>query len=317
LQFDKLAISLAPSSSQPSVSGPPSSSSKTSQGPSSSSSSLTDLTPLSSLSSTPSPGASFPFHLQFEGVSHFSHKVLYASLCEDNAVKFLRAVSTVMARHMVDAGVVITNSKELLPSEAKAPPVTVTEEVDTQAAGEKRQGRYMHGRKSEAKGFTPHLTIAKFSRTFPKHKHPKFKKRRHEDTAKEAGKEADGQQQQEDHEHPSNSPQPVSDSVTDAKVDEPPVDEKEESQASNPDSAMSQPQLPLPKKFVPETYQSFLAHRFGTQPLLTFDLCSMQHKKQEDGYYHVVSSITLSNEEKLVAPAESTAPTERDAKPTL
>ncbi|XP_023369250.1 A-kinase anchoring protein 7 isoform X1 [Otolemur garnettii] len=47
------------------------------------------------------------------------------------------------------------------------------------------------------------------------------------------------------------------------------------------------------KKIDPELYEKFVSHRFGEEVLYRIDLCSMQKKKQSNGYYHCESSIVI------------------------
>ncbi|XP_053447900.1 A-kinase anchoring protein 7 isoform X3 [Nycticebus coucang] len=47
------------------------------------------------------------------------------------------------------------------------------------------------------------------------------------------------------------------------------------------------------KKINPELYEKFVSHRFGEEVLHRIDLCSMQKKKQSNGYYHCESSIII------------------------
>ncbi|XP_040821616.1 A-kinase anchoring protein 7 isoform X2 [Ochotona curzoniae] len=47
------------------------------------------------------------------------------------------------------------------------------------------------------------------------------------------------------------------------------------------------------KKIDPELYEKFLSHKFGEEMLHRVDLCSMQKKKQSNGYYHCESSIMV------------------------
>ncbi|EHB17385.1 A-kinase anchor protein 7 isoform gamma, partial [Heterocephalus glaber] len=49
------------------------------------------------------------------------------------------------------------------------------------------------------------------------------------------------------------------------------------------------------KKIDPEWYEKFIQHRFGEETLYRIDLCSMEKKKQSDGYYHCESSIMVGN----------------------
>lgn len=47
------------------------------------------------------------------------------------------------------------------------------------------------------------------------------------------------------------------------------------------------------KKIEPRLYEQFVNHRFGEETLYQIDLCSMQKKKQSNGYYHCESSIVI------------------------
>ncbi|KAM6185213.1 A-kinase anchor protein 7-like [Rhynchocyon petersi] len=47
------------------------------------------------------------------------------------------------------------------------------------------------------------------------------------------------------------------------------------------------------KKIDPEFYEKFISHRFGEEILYRIDLCSMEKKKQSNGYYHTESSIIV------------------------
>ncbi|XP_019065322.1 A-kinase anchoring protein 7 isoform X2 [Fukomys damarensis] len=47
------------------------------------------------------------------------------------------------------------------------------------------------------------------------------------------------------------------------------------------------------KKIDPAWYEKFIHHRFGEETLYRIDLCSMEKKKQSDGYYHCESSIVV------------------------
>ncbi|XP_019519046.1 PREDICTED: A-kinase anchor protein 7 isoform X2 [Hipposideros armiger] len=47
------------------------------------------------------------------------------------------------------------------------------------------------------------------------------------------------------------------------------------------------------KKIDPKLYENFISHRFGEEVVQRIDLCSMQKKKQSNGYYHCESSIVI------------------------
>uniref|UniRef100_A0A5F4WHP3 A-kinase anchoring protein 7 n=1 Tax=Callithrix jacchus TaxID=9483 RepID=A0A5F4WHP3_CALJA len=47
------------------------------------------------------------------------------------------------------------------------------------------------------------------------------------------------------------------------------------------------------KKIDPDLYEKFISHRFGEEILYRIDLCSMEKKKQSNGYYHCESSIVI------------------------
>ncbi|XP_006885088.1 PREDICTED: A-kinase anchor protein 7 isoform gamma-like [Elephantulus edwardii] len=47
------------------------------------------------------------------------------------------------------------------------------------------------------------------------------------------------------------------------------------------------------KRIDPEFYEKFISHKFGEEILYRIDLCSMEKKKQSNGYYHCESSITI------------------------
>uniref|UniRef100_A0A8C2YP28 A-kinase anchor protein 18 n=1 Tax=Chinchilla lanigera TaxID=34839 RepID=A0A8C2YP28_CHILA len=47
------------------------------------------------------------------------------------------------------------------------------------------------------------------------------------------------------------------------------------------------------KKIDPKWYEKFINHRFGEETLYRIDLCSMEKKKQSNGYYHCESSIVV------------------------
>lgn len=47
------------------------------------------------------------------------------------------------------------------------------------------------------------------------------------------------------------------------------------------------------KKIDPEFYEKFINHKFGDEIVFRIDLCSMEKKKQSDGYYHCESSILI------------------------
>ncbi|XP_010637429.1 A-kinase anchoring protein 7 isoform X3 [Fukomys damarensis] len=49
------------------------------------------------------------------------------------------------------------------------------------------------------------------------------------------------------------------------------------------------------KKIDPAWYEKFIHHRFGEETLYRIDLCSMEKKKQSDGYYHCESSIVVGD----------------------
>uniref|UniRef100_A0A2K5QMB5 A-kinase anchor protein 7-like phosphoesterase domain-containing protein n=1 Tax=Cebus imitator TaxID=2715852 RepID=A0A2K5QMB5_CEBIM len=47
------------------------------------------------------------------------------------------------------------------------------------------------------------------------------------------------------------------------------------------------------KKIDPDLYEKFISHRFGEEKLYRIDLCSMEKKKQSNGYYHCESSTVI------------------------
>ncbi|XP_019519049.1 PREDICTED: A-kinase anchor protein 7 isoform X5 [Hipposideros armiger] len=49
------------------------------------------------------------------------------------------------------------------------------------------------------------------------------------------------------------------------------------------------------KKIDPKLYENFISHRFGEEVVQRIDLCSMQKKKQSNGYYHCESSIVIGD----------------------
>ncbi|XP_023570047.1 A-kinase anchoring protein 7 isoform X2 [Octodon degus] len=49
------------------------------------------------------------------------------------------------------------------------------------------------------------------------------------------------------------------------------------------------------KKIDPKWYEKFSNHRFGEETLYRIDLCSMEKKKQSNGYYHCESSIVVGD----------------------
>ncbi|XP_019519057.1 PREDICTED: A-kinase anchor protein 7 isoform X12 [Hipposideros armiger] len=49
------------------------------------------------------------------------------------------------------------------------------------------------------------------------------------------------------------------------------------------------------KKIDPKLYENFISHRFGEEVVQRIDLCSMQKKKQSNGYYHCESSIVIGH----------------------
>ncbi|XP_051020006.1 A-kinase anchoring protein 7 isoform X2 [Acomys russatus] len=52
------------------------------------------------------------------------------------------------------------------------------------------------------------------------------------------------------------------------------------------------------KKIEPGLYEQFINHRFGEEILYQIDLCSMQKKKQSNGYYHCESSIVVGEKDR-------------------
>ncbi|XP_032123145.1 A-kinase anchor protein 7-like [Sapajus apella] len=47
------------------------------------------------------------------------------------------------------------------------------------------------------------------------------------------------------------------------------------------------------KKIDPDLYEKFISQRFGEEKLYRIDLCSMEKKKQSNGYYHCESSTVI------------------------
>lgn len=47
------------------------------------------------------------------------------------------------------------------------------------------------------------------------------------------------------------------------------------------------------KQIDPKWYETFINHEFGEETLYRIDLCSMEKKKQSNGYYHCESSIMV------------------------
>lgn len=241
--------------------------------------------------------------LSFRGLSSFGQKVLFADVVRDTARERLNRAALVLKAAFHAAGVGCTEQKRAPQKEARggkgATFVAAESEVE-----------------AEEEGFTPHLTIAKMSRA-PAGGGSKFNRGKGANHGKNnAGKSPmqnmGGVQEGAD----------KSESAAGSALPNPFNALALSRDPSNASSAAASDDLPAAaaagaaaplvrstsqiRRIDRDSYASFVAHDFGSEPITALDLCSMMAKKDKDGYYFVKGSIFLDGRPQQ--PMTATAP---------
>jgi len=258
--------------------------------------------------------ASGPLSLTLRGVSSFNDAVVFADVARDEARSRLSAVAAFLADEFEKAGVGCAankrtkgDSKKKKHQCGKGKPKSKHAESATPAvAGTQEEEQH--------ESFTPHLTLAKLSRAAPagkgKGKHSKAagKKQPHLNAAQDG-------EQKEDEEDAEDAPMPPAKNPFDAlqREDSTATVASEASALAAPPAAVAaepptpsqpagaagaagvrNPSTSAIRRLHSSSYRAFQDADLGTQPIVAFDLCSMQDRKQADGYYAVLAQIDVS-----------------------
>lgn len=227
--------------------------------------------------------------LSIRGLSSFGDKVLFADIARDSGRVRLNRVALLLTAAFHAAGVGCTEKKRV-------------EKIFKEVRGGKgaliQTIAQINAVVEEEEGFTPHLTIAKMSRDRAPAggKHSHHNKNSHKSRVQQQNT---GMEDVDDAASADSLPTPAANAFSALALSRDPS----ESDAASPAApaaavSVSAPVFPpqstsVIRRIDSDSYSSWLAYDFGTQAICSIDLCSMQGRKQEDGYYTVRGSVCI------------------------
>lgn len=271
-------------------------------------------------SSSSSVAFSAPLSLTFHGMSSFGDRVVFANVSRDDSRARLNRVAMLLSDAFDEAGVGCLANRRSAP---KPRSNKQQERGDKSAlAGSKDLAAVVHAAQQEraqagageVEAFTPHLTIAKMSRVGPQSYRQDKNKRKNkaahqprvqvqntgvEELADErdaAGAAAASDVPLRPNSFLALSRGPSTASASSCATDGGDDLMEDADSSSAVASAGPNPSTSVIRRIDSASYVSFVHHNFGTQSVVELDLCSMQARKQPDGYYATKGSVNIAKD---------------------